>query len=209
MDWSVEKECILASSAPFTARLGAILSDARSAGRFKASASAAAGEESRLVSSRFELLQKVYLINTCTPERWDEKEAKEKRQKRHPQRHEDLRWRGGTHPLISKSNAITSDDGTGMVLCSTAKPSACCVAMTAMYHRGGLSYRGSGEGEARTDRGARRGGNGLNRSAAGDGAASDGEYLAMVDARVVGDGGGVVGRRGEEGGLCGDGRWRW
>lgn len=35
--------------------------------------------------------------------------------------------------LMSRSKAITSDDGAGMVLCSSATPSACCVAMTAMY----------------------------------------------------------------------------
>jgi hypothetical protein len=44
--------------------------------------------------------------------------------------------------LISRSKAIFSDDGTGTVFCSKARPSECCVVMTAINKQRSSIYRG-------------------------------------------------------------------
>jgi hypothetical protein len=47
--------------------------------------------------------------------------------------------------LISKSKAITSDDGTGRVFCSNASDSVCCVVMTAINKQTDALSRGDGD----------------------------------------------------------------
>ena len=143
--------------------------------------------ESRvLVSSGFVLLWKGHLINTCYTNDDERGRGRKERKQNHSQN--TARGKRRTHPLSSKSKAITSDDGTGMVLCSSARPSACCVAMTAMY-RGPLLQRGRGAPiEAPTQQGRLL--SATRRRSGGGGAQERGDAgeRANSNARVVRDG---------------------
>lgn len=48
-----------------------------------------------------------------------------------------------TYPLILRSKAIVSDDGTGIVFCSKGRSSECWVVMTAINNQRSSIYRGT------------------------------------------------------------------